>query len=140
MWTAFSRGKPASRGKAAAYGYVRTARRIDDQVILTKFHEGIDIQPVSRDKAGDPLDIVSSIADGRVVHTSPIPGRSNYGRYVVVEHTWEDSQVYSLYAHLAEVTCKPGDAVEGRRRRSAAWATAAPASTAPAPTSIWNSR
>jgi murein DD-endopeptidase MepM/ murein hydrolase activator NlpD len=102
-------GETSKPWEAGSFGYVRNAVRIQDQVILTKFHEGIDIQPVNRDRAGNPLDLVSSIADGRVVHTSPIAGRSNYGKYVVVEHSWEDSQIYSLYAHLADITCKPGD-------------------------------
>jgi murein DD-endopeptidase MepM/ murein hydrolase activator NlpD len=88
-----------------------TAMRINGEVILTKFHEGIDIAPINRDRAGNPLDLVSSIADGRVVHVSPISGRSNYGKYVVVEHQWENSLIYSLYAHLAEITCNPGDPV-----------------------------
>ena len=97
--------------EGGAYGYVRNAARINGEVILTKFHEGIDISPVNRDKAGNPLDLVCSIADGRVVHISPVAGRSNYGKYVVVEHRWENSPVVSLYAHLAEVTCQPGDVV-----------------------------
>ncbi|HEX7260834.1 MAG TPA: M23 family metallopeptidase, partial [Luteolibacter sp.] len=53
----------------------------------------------------------SSIAAGRVAHVSPVAGRSNYGKYVVVEHPWENSAVYSIYAHLAEITCQPGDPV-----------------------------
>lgn len=97
--------------EAGSYGYVRTALRVNQQVVLTKFHEGIDISPVKRDKAGNPLDLVSSIAAGRVVHISPVAGRSNYGKYVVVEHAWENSSIYSLYAHLAEITCQPGDPV-----------------------------
>jgi murein DD-endopeptidase MepM/ murein hydrolase activator NlpD len=97
--------------EAGSYGYVRTAMRVNGQVILTKFHEGIDISPVKRDKAGNPLDLVSSIAAGRVAYVSPLAGRSNYGKYAVVEHHWENSSVYSLYAHLAEITCKPGDPV-----------------------------
>ena len=105
-------GQTSTPWEAGSFGYVRNAMRISDQVILTKFHEGIDISPVNRDKAGNPLDLVSSIADGRVVHTSPISGRSNYGKYVVVEHEWENSLIYSLYAHLAEITCKPGDPVK----------------------------
>ena len=104
-------GEVSKPWEGGAYGYVRNAARINGEVILTKFHEGIDIQPINRDKAGNPLDLVCSIADGRVVHTSPVSGRSNYGKYVVVEHRWENSSVVSLYAHLAEVTCKPGDAV-----------------------------
>ena len=97
--------------EAGSYGFVRTAIRINDQIYLTKFHEGIDISPVKRDQAGNPLDLVSSIAAGRVAYVSPIAGRSNYGKYVVVEHAWENSSVLSLYAHLAEITCKPGDPV-----------------------------
>ncbi len=98
--------------EGGAYGYVRNALRINDEVICTKFHEGIDICPVHRDKSGNPLDTISSISDGVVVHVSAISGRSNYGKYVVVEHTWDDSAVYSLYAHLSEITCKPGDPVK----------------------------
>ena len=104
-------GETSKPWEGGSFGYVRNAMRINDEVILTKFHEGIDIAPVNRDRAGNPLDLVSSIADGRVVHISPISGRSNYGKYVVVEHQWENSSVYSLYAHLAEITCKPGDPV-----------------------------
>ncbi len=97
--------------EAGSFGFVRTALRINGEILLTKFHEGIDISPLTRDKAGNPLDLVSSIAAGRVAYVSPIAGRSNYGKYVVVEHTWENSSVYSLYAHLAEITCKPGEPV-----------------------------
>jgi murein DD-endopeptidase MepM/ murein hydrolase activator NlpD len=104
-------GETTKPWEAGSFGYVRNAMRLNDEVILTKFHEGIDIAPVNRDRAGNPLDLVSSIADGRVVHVSTISGRSNYGRYVVVEHDWENSRIYSLYAHLAEITCKPGDPV-----------------------------
>jgi murein DD-endopeptidase MepM/ murein hydrolase activator NlpD len=105
-------GQKTTPWEGGSFGYVRNAMRISDKVILTKFHEGIDISPVSRDRAGNPLDLVSSIADGHVVHVSPISGRSNYGKYVVVEHSWENSSIYSLYAHLAEIACKPGDPVK----------------------------
>lgn len=97
--------------QAGSFGMVRTAVRINGEVVLTKFHEGIDIAAVNRDKAGNPLDLVSSIAAGRVAYVSPVAGRSNYGKYVVIEHPWEGSQVISLYAHLAEITVKPGDVV-----------------------------
>ena len=98
--------------EGGSFGFVRNAMRLNDEVILTKFHEGIDIAPINRDRAGNPLDLVSSIADGRVVHVSPISGRSNYGKYLVVEHRWENSSIYSLYAHMAEITCQPGDVVK----------------------------
>ena len=103
-------GQKSKPWEGGTYGLVRNALRIGDQVIYTKFHEGIDIAPVNRDKAGNPLDIVSSIAGGKVVHTSP--GGGDYGKYVVVEHLWDDSSIYSLYAHLAEITCKTGDEVK----------------------------
>jgi murein DD-endopeptidase MepM/ murein hydrolase activator NlpD len=105
-------GETSQPWEAGSFGYVRTAMRVKGEVVLTKFHEGIDISPVKRDKAGNPLDLVSSIADGHVVHVSPIAGRSNYGKYVVVEHPWENSAVLSLYAHLAEITCQVGDPVK----------------------------
>lgn len=105
-------GEVSQPWEAGSFGFVRTAVRLGGQVVLTKFHEGIDISPIKRDRAGNPLDLVSSIADGRVVHISPLAGRSNYGKYIVVEHQWEDSLIYSLYAHLAQITCVPGDPVK----------------------------
>ncbi len=98
--------------EGGSFGFVRTPVKVNGKVILRQFHEGIDIAPVKRDKAGNPLDLVSSIADGTVVHTSPIAGRSNYGKYVVVAHDWDNSRVFSLYAHLADISCKPGDPVK----------------------------
>ena len=97
--------------QGGTFGLVRTPVKVNGQLVLRQFHEGIDIAPVKRDKAGNPLDLVSAIAAGTVVHTNPVSGRSNYGKYVVVAHQWEDSRVYSLYAHLAEVSCNPGDPV-----------------------------
>lgn len=95
-----------------AYGYVRTPVRVRGEVVMTRFHEGIDIAPVKRDRAGNPLDLIMSIADGTVVYVSNIAGRSNYGKYIVVQHTWEGASVVSLYAHLADITCQPGDKVK----------------------------
>lgn len=105
-------GEATKPWEAGSFGYVRNAMRLGDQVLLTKFHEGIDISPIKRDTSGNPLDLVSSIAAGRVVYVSPLAGRSNYGKYVVVEHSWENSSIFSLYAHLAEITCILGDVVK----------------------------
>jgi murein DD-endopeptidase MepM/ murein hydrolase activator NlpD len=104
-------GQVSQPWEAGSFGFVRNAMRFGDQVLLTKFHEGIDISPVKRDQAGNPLDLVTSISSGRVAYVSPIAGRSNYGKYVVIEHTWENSTIISLYAHLAEITCRLGDPV-----------------------------
>jgi murein DD-endopeptidase MepM/ murein hydrolase activator NlpD len=104
-------GEVTKPWEGGSFGFVRTPIRVNDKVVLTKFHEGIDIAPIKRDQAGNPLDLVMSISGGKVVHTNQITGRSNYGRYVVVEHEWENTKVYSLYAHLAEITVQVGDAV-----------------------------
>ncbi len=105
-------GETSKPWEGGSFGYVRSPIRVSGQVVMTRFHEGVDIAPVKRDRAGNPLDLVSAIAEGTVMHTSSVAGRSNYGKYVVVEHDWENSRVYSLYAHLAEITAQPGDPVK----------------------------
>jgi murein DD-endopeptidase MepM/ murein hydrolase activator NlpD len=104
-------GQTSKPWEAGSYGLVRNMVRIQGETHCTKFHEGIDISPLRRDTAHNPTDLVTSIAAGRVVHTSLIAGRSNYGKYVVIEHRWENTSVYSLYAHLADISCKIGDPV-----------------------------
>lgn len=105
-------GNVSQPWEGGSFGYVRSPIRVGGKVVMSRFHEGVDIAPVKRDKAGNPLDLVMSIAKGTVVHVSAVSGRSNYGKYVVVEHDWENSKVCSLYAHLAEITVVPGDAVK----------------------------
>jgi murein DD-endopeptidase MepM/ murein hydrolase activator NlpD len=105
-------GQVTKPWEGGSFGFVRTPIRLNNEVVLTKFHEGIDIAPIKRDKAGNPLDLILSISAGKVLHTSRIAGRSNYGCYVVVEHEWENSKLYSVYAHLAEITVEPGDVVK----------------------------
>jgi hypothetical protein len=105
-------GEATKPWEGGSFGFVRTPIRVGQDVVLTKFHEGIDIQPAKRDKAGNPLDLILAITDGIVVHASNVAGRSNYGKYVVVEHRLDGDAFYSVYAHLAEVTAKPGDPVK----------------------------
>ena len=69
----------------------------------TRFHEGIDIKPVRRDRKGEPLDDVYCAMDGKVRMINKIAGNRGYGRYVVVSHENFDVEVYTLYAHLAEI-------------------------------------
>ena len=85
-----------------------TRSRPQPACIYTRFHEGIDIRPMQRDARGEPLDAVRAIADGTVVYTNVVSGYSNYGRYVVVEHRWDGSSYYSVYAHLASIMAKAG--------------------------------
>lgn len=105
-------GETTKPWEGGSFGFVRTPLRVGQDVVLTKFHEGIDIAPAKRDKAGNPLDLVMAVTEGTVVHTSPVAGRSNYGKYAVVEHKLEDGIFYSVYAHLAEITVQPGDLVK----------------------------
>jgi murein DD-endopeptidase MepM/ murein hydrolase activator NlpD len=104
-------GETSKPWEGGSFGYVRSPVRVGGNVVMSQFHEGIDIAPVKRDASGNPLDLVMSISKGTVVHISPVAGRSNYGKYAVVEHVWENSKVYSLYAHLSEITVQIGDPV-----------------------------
>ncbi len=94
-----------------AYGFTRDQKRTAAGILLTRLHEGIDIRPVRRDSAGEPLDEVRSIAEGTVVYASVTSSHSNYGRYVVVHHDWGDGPFFSLYAHLSSSSAIPGQRV-----------------------------
>lgn len=97
--------------QGGTYGFSRNQKRVGSHIIMTRFHEGIDIKPVRRDASGEPLDDVRAIESGRVVHASDDAQDSNYGRYVVIEHRIEGAPVYSIYAHLATVDVRPGQSV-----------------------------
>jgi hypothetical protein len=68
-----------------------------------RFHEGIDIKCLERDRRGEPTDPVHAVADGEVAFINTKPGLSNYGRYIVLAHRWDGVEVFTLYAHLREV-------------------------------------
>ena len=94
---------------AGQYGFVRTLRRTEkDGVIATRFHEGVDIKPMKRDRNNNPLDEIRAIAAGEVVHTAT---STTYGRYLVVKHAWDCGPFYSLYAHLARIDVSIDDEV-----------------------------
>ena len=100
--------KPWTGGK---FGYVRNPIRTKSGIVYTRFHEGVDISPFARDSRGEPIDKVHSISRGVVAYVNNIAGRSNYGKYIVVEHDWGYGKFYSLYAHLMNVSVKRGQAV-----------------------------
>jgi len=104
-------GVKSTPWEGGQYGFVRDPTDTAGGVVYTRFHEGIDIRPLHRDANGDPLDEVCAIADGKVVHTNLVPGYSNYGKYVVIEHHWDGSSYYSLYGHLNSIRVHPGDSV-----------------------------
>jgi murein DD-endopeptidase MepM/ murein hydrolase activator NlpD len=97
--------------QGGTYGFTRNPQRVGGKVVLTKFHEGIDISPVRRDASGEPLDEVRAIESGRIVHTSNDAKDSNYGKLAIIEHDVEGTPVYSVYSHLATVEVRRGQTV-----------------------------
>ena len=65
-----------------------------------KFHEGIDLFPIKREKNGDPSDSVFSAMGGTVAYINHKSSESSYGKYLVLEHPDHSPSLYSLYAHL----------------------------------------
>jgi peptidoglycan LD-endopeptidase LytH len=68
-----------------------------------RFHEGIDIKCLQRDRRGEPTDPVHAVADGAVAFVNSKPGLSNYGRYIILQHNWDGAQLFTLYAHLSAI-------------------------------------
>ncbi len=104
-------GRKSTPWTGGKYGYVRTPVASSGGIVYTRFHEGVDIKPLERSSSGEPLDTVSAAASGRVVHASNRAADSNYGRYVVIEHVWDGSPYYSLYAHLNSIAVSTGQRV-----------------------------
>lgn len=94
------------RPESGLFGSVRTGSKGQ-----ARFHEGVDIAPLQRDRRGEPTDVVRAVAGGTVAYVSDKGGNSNYGKYVVVLHRDPLGMVYTLYAHLASVAVRPGQAV-----------------------------
>lgn len=95
--------QPTAAGsvESALFGSVRTAQK--GKRLQSSFHEGVDIAALQRDRHGRPLDKVYAIAPGKITYFSKTAGNSNYGRYVVIAHTDQMGDVYSIYAHLTQV-------------------------------------
>ncbi|MEY4939063.1 MAG: hypothetical protein RIQ93_798 [Verrucomicrobiota bacterium] len=81
--------------QSGAFGGVRSGG--------TRFHEGLDLKPIARDRRGEAMDDVLVVMDGVVRHINSSAGESSYGRYVVVEHPGAKPAVYTLYGHLARI-------------------------------------
>ncbi len=91
----------SGRVQSAGYGSVRTVQR--GGRLLPRFHAGIDIAPLKRDRSGAPRDAVRAVRDGYVAYVNPVGGNSSYGIYVVLAHDDRVGEIYTLYAHLADV-------------------------------------
>jgi murein DD-endopeptidase MepM/ murein hydrolase activator NlpD len=104
-------GEKSFPWEGGQYGFVRDPEQTTAGIVYMRFHEGIDIKPLYRDANGEPLDEIRAIADGKVVYTNAVPGYSNYGKYVVIEHRWDGSPYYSLYGHLSKIDIHTGESV-----------------------------
>ncbi len=105
------KGRRSRPWQGGQYGFVRNPKETGGGLVYTRFHEGIDVKPMRRDRRGDALDPVRAIDGGRVAYVNREARRSNYGLYVVVEHRWSGSPFYSLYAHLSRVDVEAGQEV-----------------------------
>ena len=110
------KGLKSTPWEGGQYGFVRDPTDTAGGLVYTRFHEGIDIRPLHRDVHGEPLDEVRAIADGKVVHVNSVPGYSNYGKYIVIEHRWGGSNYYSLYGHLSSLGVQTGETVKRSQR------------------------
>ena len=110
------KGLKSTPWEGGQYGFVRDPIDTAGGLVYTRFHEGIDIRPLHRDAHGEPLDEVRAIADGKVVHVNSVPGYSNYGKYIVIEHRWGGSNYYSLYGHLSSLGVQTGEMVKRSQR------------------------
>ena len=110
------KGEKSTPWEGGQYGFVRDPVETAAGIVYTRFHEGIDIRCIHRDERGEPLDEVRAIADGQVVHTNLVPGYSNYGKYIVIEHRWDGSPYYSLYGHLSAIEVRQGQTVQRGER------------------------
>ena len=110
------KGVKSTPWEGGQYGFVRDPVETSAGTVYTRFHEGIDIRPLRRDARDEPLDEVRAIADGKVVHTNVVPGYSNYGNYIVIEHRWAGSNYYSLYGHLSSIAVQLGESVRRGQR------------------------
>ncbi|MEO0796035.1 MAG: M23 family metallopeptidase [Verrucomicrobiota bacterium] len=105
-------GQPTASGRAesAYFGCVRNGGR--------RFHEGLDLKPIGRDRHNEATDGIFAAMPGRVAYINKVAGNSSYGRYVVINHESADVPVYTLYAHLASIEngLGVGDLVAGGQR------------------------
>ena len=76
-----------------------------------QMHEGLDIRSIQHDRREEPTDPVMASADGTVMYVNSKGGLSNYGKYIVIRHVVEGLEIYSLYAHLSEITVSADKAV-----------------------------
>lgn len=85
----------SGRLESGAYGCVRNDGH--------RFHEGVDLRAIHRDRRNEPTDSIFAFDDGIVRYVNRVAGTSSYGRYIVIEHPQIAPGFVSLYAHLRSV-------------------------------------
>ena len=108
------KGVKSTPWEGGRYGFVRNPVETGSGLIFSRLHEGIDIRPLQRDASGNSIDPVRAIAAGVVVHKNQVPGYSNYGKYIVIEHSFDGCKYYSLYGHLSSIAVRTGQRVQQR--------------------------
>ncbi len=68
-----------------------------------RFHEGLDLYPIDRDRRNEPTDSIFAVLPGKVVYVNKVAGHSSYGRYIAIQHDQESPAFHTLYAHLASI-------------------------------------
>ncbi len=68
-----------------------------------RFHEGLDMKAVQRNRRGNVSDAIYAALPGTISYINRLAGNSGYGNYVVLEHNFNGLSLYTLYAHLASV-------------------------------------
>lgn len=89
--------QPTASGQilSGTYGCVRDNGR--------RFHEGIDIKSIHKNRRNEPLDQIFASLSGKVAYINTRPQDSTYGRYIVLEHQGNGLTFYTLYAHLSQI-------------------------------------
>jgi hypothetical protein len=93
-------GKPWTTG---CFGCVRTDG--------WQMHEGLDVRALQHDRRGEATDPVLATANGIVAYVNNKAGLSNFGIYIILRHSIDGLEVYSLYAHLSVVRGRIGQQV-----------------------------
>ncbi len=103
---AFIQPTISGRVESGLFGCVRNSG--------TRFHEALDLKPISRDARGEATDPIYAAMDGVVVYVNTVPSESSYGRYVVIEHREARLPMLTLYAHLGQIRegIQPGTRVK----------------------------
>lgn len=104
--------QPTASGKvtSALWGCVRNNG--------SRFHEGIDLKSIVKDRQGESTDPVYAFDRGVVRYVNRDASKSSYGRYIVLEHPQWAPGMVTLYGHLRAIPAaiRSGVDVKGGQR------------------------